>query len=164
MRPPGMRAWSPMRSVEVLLIAMLSGCASHAFGADCAPLEFVGDGIPTPLSADTPDPDRGRTIATATDRGDCTICHALPVNTPDPRFHGNLGPPLYGVGARLDAAQLRARIADPKRLDPHTVMPAYCSTNRRWRVARAQVGAPILSAAEIEDLIAWLQTLDGATR
>lgn len=150
-----------MRLAERLLSAVLLCGPGSTLAADCAPLEFVDDGIPTPLAPGAPSADRGRTIATATDRGDCTICHALPVSTPDPRFHGNLGPPLHGVGARLDAARLRARIADPKRLDPNTVMPAYCSTDQRWRVARAQLGVPMLTAEEIEDVIAWLQTLDG---
>ncbi len=149
-----------MRSAEALFLTILLGCAAAA-GADCAPLVFEGDGIPAPLLGLEGDPVRGREVATAADRGDCTICHGLPVEAPDPRFHGNVGPPLHGVGARLTAAQLRARIAAPKRLDPHTVMPAYCETGHRWRVVSDQVGEPILSAGEIEDLVAWLTTLRG---
>lgn len=149
-----------MRSAERLLLTILLGCATAA-AADCAPLAFEGDGIPAPLLGRAGDPARGREVATAADRGDCTICHGLPVAEPDPRFHGNLGPPLHGVGARLTEAQLRARIAAPKRLDPDTVMPAYCEAGDRWRVAAGRVGEPILSAGEIEDLVAWLSTLRG---
>ena len=149
-----------MRSAEALLLTILLSHAATA-AADCAPLEFEGDGIPAPLLGLEGDAERGREVATSTDRGDCAICHALPVLAQDPRFHGNIGSPLHGVGARLTAAQLRARIAAPKRLDPHTVMPAYCETGHRWRVASDRVGEPILTAGEIEDLVAWLATLRG---
>ena len=149
-----------MRSAELLLLTLLLGCAMAA-AADCAPLALEDDGIPSPLLGIEGDPERGREVATAADRGDCTICHALPVTEPDPRFHGTVGPSLQGVGARLTEAQLRARIAAPKRLDPHTVMPAYCATDHLWRVASDRVGEAILSAGEIEDLVAWLATLRG---
>lgn len=148
-----------MRSPErLLLLTVLLGCIGTA-RADCAPMNFEGDGIPAPLLGLQGDPARGRLVATATDRGDCTICHRLPVADPDPRFHGDIGPSLVAVGDRLTAAQLRARIAAPKRLSPHTVMPAYCATGDRWRVIADRVGQAILSAGEIEDLVAWLETL-----
>lgn len=149
-----------MRSAEHLVLTILLGCAAAAH-ADCAPLLFDGDGIPAPLLGLEGDPERGRAVATAADRGDCTICHGLPVREPDSHFHGNVGPPLHGVGARLTEAQLRARIAAPKHLDPSTVMPAYCEAGQRWRVAADRVGEPILTAGEIEDLVAWLATLRG---
>ena len=149
-----------MRPAErVLLLALLAATATA--GADCAPLRFAGDGIPAPLLGRSGDPERGRRVALDRDRGDCTICHRLPVTDPDPRFHGNVGPSLVGVGARLSPARLRARIAAPKRLNPETIMPAYCTTGDRWRVASEQVGEPILDAGEIEDLVAWLATLRG---
>lgn len=149
-----------MRSAERLAtFLLLTLLAAPASAEDCAPLEFVGDGIPEPLLGLRGDPLRGHRIATSADAGDCTICHRLPVAEPDPRFHGTVGPSLAGVGARLTQAQLRARIAAPKRLNPHTVMPAYCSTSNRWREAASVVGEPLLEASAIEDLVAWLSTL-----
>lgn len=90
----------------------------------------------------------------------CVLCHAGPF--PEPHLQGNLAPDLTGVGARLTAAQLRLRIADMKRLNPQTIMPTYYSAVAND--AQARVGAPwrdkpILEAAEIEDLVAYLQTL-----
>lgn len=152
-----------MRSAEAaftlaLLVALVAWPSARA--ADCASFRIDGDGIAAPLDGAVGNPDRGREVALDRTRGDCTICHLLPL--PGRRFHGTVGPSLDAVGARLDAAQIRLRIAAPKRLNPHTVMPAYCTTGNRYRVAAGLVGRPILSAGEIEDLVAWLRTLDGS--
>ena len=72
---------------------------------------------------------------------------------------GNIGPPLAGVGTRLNAGQLRLRIVDPTRLDPNAVMPAYHRTEGLDRVAEPHRGKPILTAEQIEDVIAYLLTL-----
>jgi sulfur-oxidizing protein SoxX len=147
---------SAERLATLVLCALL---ATPTQAEDCAPLEFDGDGIPEPLLGLRGDPLRGHRVATSPAAGDCTICHRLPVAEPDPRFHGTVGPPLAGIGARLTRAQIRARIAAPKRINPHTVMPAYCSTANRWREVASAVGEPLLDAGAIEDLVAWLSTL-----
>lgn len=152
-----------MRSAErrALLAGALLVLASAA-GADCAPLRWAEDGtLPEPLTGARGDPDRGAAVALDRHRGDCTICHRLPL--PGRRFHGTVGPALDDVGRRLTPAQLRARIAAPRRSVPATVMPEYCTTGDRYRVDPAVAGEPILSAAEIEDLVAWLATLRGET-
>ena len=90
----------------------------------------------------------------------CVLCHAGPL--PDPHLQGNIAPDLSGVGARLSAAQLRLRIVDMKRLNPQTIMPTYyaaVSDSAEVRVATPWRGKSILDAAEIEDLVAYLQTL-----
>jgi L-cysteine S-thiosulfotransferase len=119
--------------------------------------EAVGDGIPAPLTGTPGDPQRGKAVAVNSDQGNCLICHLLPV-AEAPVF-GDLGPSLEGVGGRLSAAQLRLRIVDPKRLNPATVMPAYLKVDGLNRVAPRYVDKPILSAQEVEDLIAYLLTL-----
>jgi sulfur-oxidizing protein SoxX len=141
----------------LLLLALLAPGDARADA--CADFRIVGDGIPEPLAGKRGDPSRGRAVALAREQGDCTICHRLPL--PARQFHGTVGPPLDRVGARLSAAQLRLRIAAPKRLNPATVMPAYCTVGGRYRVALGHVGEPILDAGQIEDLVAWLVTLDG---
>ena len=72
---------------------------------------------------------------------------------------GDVGPPLSGIGGRLNAAQLRLRVVDPSRLKPETVMPSYCRTTGLQRVAEAYRGRPILNGQQIEDVVAYLQTL-----
>jgi sulfur-oxidizing protein SoxX len=102
------------------------------------------------------DPARGRAIAADRTRGLCTLCHAIP-GTAGPQ--GNLGPSLAGIGARATAGELRQRITDPRALNPATVMPAFGSTTGLVRVGAVWQGRPILSAGEIEDLVAFLQAM-----
>jgi sulfur-oxidizing protein SoxX len=150
-----------MRSAErrAAVLGALLVLASAA-SADCAPLAWAADGtLPAPLGGAVGDPERGAAVALDRNRGDCTICHRLPL--PGRRFHGTVGPALDDVGRRLTDAQLRARIAAPRRRVPATVMPEYCTTGDRYRVDPAYAGEPILSAGEIEDLVAWLSTLRG---
>jgi L-cysteine S-thiosulfotransferase len=72
---------------------------------------------------------------------------------------GDLGPSLAGIGARLSVAQLRLRVADMLSIDPATIMPSYYRVDGLDRVAAAYRGKRILTAAEIEDLVAYLATL-----
>lgn len=90
----------------------------------------------------------------------CVLCHAGPF--PDAHLQGNIAPDLTGVGARLSAAQLRLRVVEMKRLNPQTIMPTYyapVANSGDVRVGAPWRGKTILEAAEIEDLVAYLQTL-----
>src|SRR5690606_25559510 len=107
----------------------------------------VGDAIPEPLVATATDPARGREVLMGRD-GNCLLCHAVPET--GARFMGNLGPSLSGVGARLNAGQLRLRLVDAMRLNPDTIMPPYYRVDELNRVAEAYRGKPILTAQQIE--------------
>ena len=72
---------------------------------------------------------------------------------------GDIAPPLSGVGARLSEGQLRLRIVDSSRLNPETVMPSYYKVDGLVRVASAWRGKPVLTAQQIEDVVAYLKTL-----
>jgi sulfur-oxidizing protein SoxX len=87
----------------------------------------------------------------------CLLCHAAPL--PAPHLHGDIGPTLLGVGSRLTAAELRARIVDPRDANPDTVMPAYGVTTGLNRVGSSWAGKPILTPAQIDDIVAYLVTL-----
>ena len=89
--------------------------------------------------------------------GDCIICHAMPL--PQRQFHGNVGPPLDGVGSRYTAGELRLRIVDPKVINPETVMPAYYKVEGLHRALDRYRGQPILTAQQVEDVVAYLLTL-----
>ena len=102
------------------------------------------------------DASRGRDVVMGRD-GNCLLCHAVPET--GARFMGNLGPPLSGIGARLDAAQLKQRITDPQRLNAESIMPAYARTEGLTQVAKTFRDKPILSAQQIEDTVAYLATL-----
>lgn len=103
------------------------------------------------------DATRGRAIVASRQQGLCLLCHSGPI--PEERFQGNLAPDLSGAGDRSTAAELRQRIADAASLNPNTIMPSYYKTEGLNRVAAAHRGKPILSAQQIEDVVAYLQTL-----
>jgi sulfur-oxidizing protein SoxX len=115
-------------------------------------------GLLTPLLCTAAgDAQRGAAIAASRQTGLCVLCHALPGVTA--RQSGTLGPDLAGVGARLSAAQLRERLLQPQRFNPDTLMPAYGATTSLQRVAGARQGQPLLSDQQLDDVIAYLETL-----
>ncbi len=115
------------------------------------------DSIPRSLTGAPGDPARGRAIVANRQVGLCLLCHRGPF--PDERFQGNLAPDLEGAGKRWTEGQLRQRIVDSSRINPATIMPAYHRTEGLTRVAPAWRGKPILTAGQIEDVVAFLMTL-----
>jgi len=101
--------------------------------------------------------ERGAAIVASRSEGLCVLCHPVP-GQPEP-LQGTIAPPLAGVGGRLTAEQLRQHLLEPERFDPDTVMPAYGRTRGLERVAPALRGKPLLSAAQVEDVVAYLATL-----
>ena len=119
---------------------------------------LVGDSIDESLSSAPGDISRGRTIVASRQTGLCLLCHSGPF--PEERFQGNLAPELTISSAKLSAPQLRARIADASRFNPNTIMPAYYKTAHLNRVAPKFVGQTILNGQEIEDVVAFLVSLN----
>ena len=113
--------------------------------------------MPASLTGSKGDPGRGRAIVANRQVGLCLLCHTAPI--PEERFQGDLAPELKGVGARLSAAEIRARIVDPSKANPDTIMPAYYKTEGLSRVAPSFQGKTILSAEQIDDVVAYLVTL-----
>jgi sulfur-oxidizing protein SoxX len=144
-----MRLGIPMQSAAVLLLAF--ACAGAAMPGGAAP------GIPAPLSDGAGDAARGRAIVANRQLGLCLLCHTAPI--PEERFQGNLAPDLAGAGDRWSAPELRRRMVDASRLNPETIMPAYYKTDGLTRVSAVLQGKPILTAQQIEDVVAYLQTL-----
>jgi len=114
------------------------------------------DTIPNSLTGAKGDPVRGRAIVANRQVGLCLLCHSGPF--PEERFQGNLAPDLRSA-ARLTEGQIRQRIVDPRRANPDTIMPAYFDTGGLTRVAPSFRGKTILTAEQIEDIVAYLVTL-----
>ena len=74
-------------------------------------------------------------------------------------LQGTLAGPLQGAGLRWSEAELRQRLINPRVLNPESLMPAFHDTGHQHQVARAYAGKPILSASQIEDVVAYLLTL-----
>jgi sulfur-oxidizing protein SoxX len=115
------------------------------------------DGLSQSLTGAKGDPARGRAIVVNRQVGLCLLCHSGPF--PEERFQGNLAPDLRGAGARWSEAQLRLRIVDSSRLNPASIMPAYYRSEGLTRVGKAWQGKPVLTAEQIEDVVAFLLTL-----
>ncbi len=113
--------------------------------------------LPAPLTATPGDPANGEAIVTTRERGLCILCHAGPFEGVD--FMGDLAPDLTGVGARLTVPELRQQIVDSRVANPATIMPPYHSTDGLTRVGAAWEGTTILTAQEVEDVVAYLATL-----
>ena len=131
------------------VVAALVAYAANAVGEDS---------IPNSLTGVKGDPARGRAIVASRQVGLCLLCHSGPF--PEERFQGDLAPALNGAGRRLSEGQMRLRIVDSGRVNPATIMPAYYRTEGMVRVAPAFGGKPILSAEQIEDVVAFLTTMN----
>ena len=120
------------------------------------PYAIAGDGILQSLTGAPGDAARGRALVL--DRSTtCILCHSGPF--PETRFQGDLAPDLRGTANRWSASQLRLRLVDASRFNPQTIMPSYYRINGLARVGRNFAGKPILSAGQIEDIVAFLATL-----
>ncbi len=139
----------------ILALAMVP--LEHGRAQELRSYRIVGDAIPEPLTGVRGDPARGRAIVVDRQKGLCLLCHTGPFA--EQRFQGNLAPDLGGVGSRLSEGQLRLRLVDSRRLNPATIMPPYYAMNDLARVGRNWQGRPVLSAEQIEDVVAFLTTL-----
>ena len=118
----------------------------------------VGDGIPLPLAGtQAGDAARGRAVVASRQVGLCLLCHRAPIA--EERQQGDIATDLAGAGSRWSVAQLRLRIADSKRVNPESPMPAYHRTDNFTRVGAAWQGKPVLDAQQVEDVVAWLASL-----
>lgn len=144
----------PGRAVTVLAAVLAALCAASGGGPSGAGQPGA---LPGPLTDVPGNPSRGRQIVRDQGAASCLICHAMPI--PEEPDHGNVGPPLHGIGARYSAAELRQRLVDPKALNPDTVMPSYFSTEGLYRVLDRHADRPIYTAQQVEDVVAYLVSL-----
>lgn len=113
--------------------------------------------IPESLTGQAGDPVKGRATAINRKKGNCLACHTMPI--PEESFHGKIGPDLSGVASRYTAGEIRLRIVNPKIVNPDTFMPAYYRNDGFHRVAKKFQEKTILSAQEVEDVVAYIMTL-----
>jgi L-cysteine S-thiosulfotransferase len=121
------------------------------------PFAVVGDAIAASLTGAPGDAERGLKIVTNRQLGLCLLCHSGPY--PQERFQGTMAPDLTGAAARWNEGQLRLRMVDAARINPDTIMPPYYRLDGLTRVAAGFRGKTILSAEQIEDVVAYLMTL-----
>ena len=142
--------------IACALAAAMFALPYAAIAQELRPYVVSGDAIPGSLTGMPGDAARGRALVlnrTST----CILCHNGPF--PEEKFQGDLAPNLAGAGGRWSEGQLRLRLVDASRLNPATIMPSYYRLDGLDRVGAAWRGKPILSAEQIEDMVAYLVSL-----
>lgn len=159
----GMRSkgWPSSRCSAACLFVLTCSFLPCAMAQERAgaqpPVQVVGDGIPSPLTATPGDAQRGREIVTNRSVGLCLLCHSGPF--PEQRFQGDLAPSLAGAGSRWSPAQLRLRIVDSRHLNPATIMPSYYRVDGLRQVGAQWQGKTIFTAQQVEDVVAFLSSM-----
>jgi len=153
---PGSRRSSLKPSVSLVLLRALVLMLGLS-GAEAADLTRVEDGIPASLTGQVGDPARGRAVVLNRAVSACLLCHSGPF--PEAPFQGTLAPSLAGAGERLSAAQIRLRLVDPTVLDPKSIMPSYYRVEGLNRVGPNWRDKTVLTAEQIEDVVAYLASL-----
>lgn len=153
----------PWRLTAAMTMMALATTAPAAAGDTVLrPFAVTGDAIPLSLTGAPGDAARGKAIVSSRQTGLCLLCHSAPL--PEEKFQGTIGPDLKGAGSRNTEGQLRLRIVDPRRFKADTIMPAYYRLDGLDNVAPAFRGRTVLTAEEIEDVVAFLMTLRDETR
>jgi sulfur-oxidizing protein SoxX len=127
---------------------------------------YTEDGaVEASLSGVAGDAANGAIVAGTKSKGNCVACHAVSALADVP-FHGEVGPSLDGAGDRWTEAELRGLLTNAKLTFEGTVMPAFYKVEGFIRPGDAYTGkapsgplSPLLTAQEIEDVVAFLATL-----
>ena len=152
-----------MRGLSGILAGfMFCLISTSAVGADVAPSDVVFKDdieIVASLTGGAGDVAAGRKTFANRKQGNCLACH-VNADLNEQSFHGEIGPPLDGVADRYSEAELRAIVVNSKiALNEDTIMPGFYTLNVGVRVAKKFDGKTILSAQQVEDVVAYLQTL-----
>ena len=150
-----------MNKFKILLSFSFIIFFSGASFAEVAPSDVVADeygAVTLSLTGVSGDPVNGRKVFMNRKQGNCLACH---VNSEmsEQTFHGAVGPVLDGVADRWTAAELRGMLVNSKKVFEGTIMPAFYKDNGYNRILKKFAGKTILKAQQVEDVLAYLQTL-----
>jgi sulfur-oxidizing protein SoxX len=124
-----------------------------------ASVQIKNGAVTASLTGAPGDPAAGRKYFANKKLGNCLACHANK-DMSKQLFHGNIGPPLDGVASRWKPEQLRAILVNAKAVfGPDTVMPGFYSLDVGKNVRKDLIGRTILSAEQVEAIVAYLSTL-----
>ena len=148
-----------MRKVALSVLASVV-FAGTAIAGTVAPgdVKFEDGAIAASLTGVAGDPVKGKDWFVGRKLGNCLACHQN-ADADTESFHGEVGPALDGVADRWSEAELRGIVANAKMMFDGTIMPAFYKDSGYTRLREEFVGKTILSAQQIEDIIAYLKTL-----
>lgn len=142
-----------------LATTIISSLAAVCQAEEPVAFEIVDEtSIPASLTGAPGDPDRGREVFIDRKLGNCLGCHTVTELAAEP-FHGEVGPPLDGVADRYEEGGIRLQVVNAKVANPDTIMPGFYVIEGLHRVAEDFQGKTIISAEQVEDLVAYLMTM-----
>ena len=122
------------------------------------PWKAVAYAIQEPLGGLKGNAANGRKVAIDRGKGNCLACHVMPVQ--EEEFHGELGPALGKIGKKYNEGKLRMRIVNIQDVLADSLMPPfYAKPDKLSRVVENYRGRTVLTAQEVEDVVAYLTTL-----
>lgn len=145
-------------------LAIIGTCAalsaSAVFAESVMPSKVMFDdgAVSASLSGAMGDPVEGRKVFANRKLGNCLACH-VNADLDEQPFHGEVGPALDGAGSRWEEADLRGIVANAKMMFDGTIMPAFYIDAGYTRNLEKFEGKSILSAQQVEDVVAYLKTL-----
>lgn len=146
---------SALASVALLATGMSFASVS---AEELVKYEIVNENaIPVSLTGVAGDATAGRATMINRKQGNCLACHAVS-DMSEQQFHGKIGPALDGVGDRYSEGELRMIVVNSKQVQPTTIMPAFYRAEGLHMVIKGFVDKTILSAQQVEDVIAYLKT------
>jgi len=160
-RHPAKRVGNMRRSLAAAFALCLAAgdALAQQPAAEPIKLDVTNDSLPKSLTGAPGNIEAGKKVFLTRTLGNCLACHQV-TSLKSEEFHGEFGPSLDGVAGRYTEPQLRLIIADPKRIFTNTVMPAFFKNDGLSRVRPEFVGKSILTAAQVEDVVAFLKTLN----
>ncbi len=155
-----------MKRTAIALAALIGSgtfVSAEAVTPDNVVMDEYGS-IEASLTGVAGDPAAGADVMSNRGLGNCVACHQ--VSALSAAFQGNVGPSLDGAGDRWEEAQLRGIVANAKMTFPDSVMPSFYKTSGFIRPGNAFTGKaaegaldPLLTAQQVEDVVAYLATL-----
>jgi sulfur-oxidizing protein SoxX len=145
-------------AAAILLIGADSPRAQTPAPPALVSFEIKDQAITSSLTGAKGDPKKGEAVVINRLQGNCLACHVVTALAREP-FHGNTGPTLNGVADRLNEGEIRLRLVDGTKINPETMMPSFYRIDGLNRVLPNFRGKPVLTAEQVEDVVAYLLTL-----
>ena len=154
--------------MRVLQICTAMLAVPYVASADVAPkdVSYVDGSVEAPLTDMAGDAVEGRSIVGSKSKGNCIACHMVSELEEESPFHGEIGPMLDGVADRYSEAEIRGIVANAKMMFEGSMMPSFYKTSGFIRPGNGYTGkaaegelAPLLTAQQIEDVVAYLLTM-----
>jgi sulfur-oxidizing protein SoxX len=144
----------------VLTYTLVAVSVSFASAEPVAPnaVKYEDGAVLVSLTGVVGDAVAGRDVFKARKLGNCLACH-VNVDMPEESFHGEVGPEIAGAGSRWSEGELRGIVTNSKMVFEDTIMPAFYRDSGFTRPLAKFEGKTILTAQQIEDVVAYLQTL-----